>query len=110
MTAVRAIYNLLDLFGDLGGVLEIFIAIFAIFVEPISEHSFILTFLGRLFFARTDDATLFPKSVFTKSCQVGVEECNTSINKLKRKNSSIKKCDSIKAEEQRHYVINLSFC
>lgn len=59
VTAVRAIYNLLDLFGDLGGVLEIFIAIFAIFVEPVAEHSFVLTALAKLFFARTNETDLF---------------------------------------------------
>lgn len=59
VTAVRAIYNLLDLFGDLGGVLEIFIAIFAVFIEPMSEHSFVITAISRLFYARTHVKDLF---------------------------------------------------
>jgi hypothetical protein len=60
------------LFGDLGGVLEIFIAIFAIFVVPISEHSFILTALSRLFIARTDEQNLFQNNYCYANDQLGV--------------------------------------
>jgi hypothetical protein len=61
MNHQREVYNLLDLIGDLGGVLEVIIAFFGLFIYPISEFSFFLTALERLFLARTVDKTLFKK-------------------------------------------------
>ena len=39
----RTVYGVLDLFGDVGGILEIFVLLFGIFVFPYSEHSFKLS-------------------------------------------------------------------
>ena len=38
----REVYNILDLFGDLGGVNELLNLIFSLVALPISQHSFIL--------------------------------------------------------------------
>jgi len=38
----REVYNTLDLIGDLGGVLEVISLVFAVFLVPFSEHSFVL--------------------------------------------------------------------
>ena len=56
---VRQVYDLLDLFGDLGGVFEVFKTIILIFILPISEHIFILRTLKRLFYVKTRDENLF---------------------------------------------------
>ena len=48
----RAIYSLLDLMGDLGGITEIFSIMFGMFLFPISYHSYIVKSLGKLFFAK----------------------------------------------------------
>jgi hypothetical protein len=49
----RQIYNIFDLLGDLGGVTEVIMIIFGFFLFSISEHSFYLTALTKLFYART---------------------------------------------------------
>ncbi len=57
----REVYNLLDLMGDLGGVIEIFIIFFGVFIFPISEHAFTMKAkaLEKLFLARTAQKNLF---------------------------------------------------
>jgi hypothetical protein len=65
----RELYNLLDFIGDLGGVFEILVSFFSFFIMPISEHSFILKALSKLFLARTSDAKLFVKRSFLKPNQ-----------------------------------------
>lgn len=49
----RKSYMFFDLLGDLGGVRELFIISFGIFLLPISEHSFVMKAAKYLFFART---------------------------------------------------------
>lgn len=58
---IRYIYSLLDVLGDLGGVTEVIMLLFGFFLYPISEHSFILQALRRLYKARTKDDTIFRK-------------------------------------------------
>ena len=55
----REVYNILDLIGDLGGVLEVFSLIFGLFVAPIAEHSFTMRAMRKLFLAKTKDRGLF---------------------------------------------------
>lgn len=55
----RRVYNIIDLMGDIGGLLEISMILFGIFLYPISEHSFVIKVAKRMFFARTKDYTLF---------------------------------------------------
>lgn len=54
----RTIYSILDLLSDLGGVLEVFLGFFGVFLYPLSEFSFYLKIAKRLYFARTKDADL----------------------------------------------------
>ena len=58
----REIYNIMDLIGDLGGVMEIITTLCGIFIFPISEHSFTLKALESLYLGRTKDKKLFKKS------------------------------------------------
>ena len=59
MSHSREVYNLLDLMGDLGGIIEVLIFGCSFFVTPISEHSFILKALKKLFLAKTVHKELF---------------------------------------------------
>ena len=54
----RAIYNLFDLLGDLGGVTEVIMIVFGFFLFPISEHSFVMDAAKKFFMARTSDEQL----------------------------------------------------
>jgi len=38
----RQVYNVLDLLGDLGGVVEVVMVFFGIFLYPLSKHNFVL--------------------------------------------------------------------
>lgn len=55
----RAIYNLFDLLGDLGGVTEIVMIVFGSFLFPVSEFSFFVEAMKRFFLASTSDDNLF---------------------------------------------------
>ena len=55
----RQIYNIFDLLGDLGGVTEVIMLTFGFFLFSLSEHSFHMTAIKRMFFARTRDAKMF---------------------------------------------------
>ena len=57
----RRIYSLFDLLGDLGGVTEVVMLCFGFMLYPISEHSFYLKAIKKLFIARTKSNTLFRK-------------------------------------------------
>lgn len=52
----------MDILGDLGGVIEILMIVLGTFLYPISEHSFILKALQKLYLARTKDAKLLYKA------------------------------------------------
>ena len=55
----RVDFNIFDLIGELGGVIEVFIIVFGIFLYPVSNHSFILKASQMLFYAKTSDESLF---------------------------------------------------
>ena len=57
----REVYNLLDLMGDLGGVLEVMIFVCGIMLYPISEHSFVLKALNLLYLVKSNDSKRFAK-------------------------------------------------
>jgi hypothetical protein len=57
----REAYGFLDLIGDLGGVLEVLVGFLGFFMMPLSEHSFVLKALNKMFLARTYDTNLFKK-------------------------------------------------
>ena len=49
----------MDLIGDLGGVQDIIISLFALFISPLSEHFFKIKFLRKLYLVRTSLHDLF---------------------------------------------------
>lgn len=55
----RAIYNLFDLLGDLGGVTEVIMIVFGFIFYSVSEHSFYLTASQKLFYAKTTQNDVF---------------------------------------------------
>jgi hypothetical protein len=55
----REVFNIFDLIGELGGVIEVFIVVFGVFFYPISNHSFLIKASQMLFYARTEDKELF---------------------------------------------------
>ena len=58
----RETYNLLDLAGDLGGILEIVTTILGVFALPVSEFSYYLVAIKHLFRARAKEGNqLFEK-------------------------------------------------
>jgi hypothetical protein len=59
ITHRREVFNFLDLIGELGGVIEVFILIFGVVLYPISKFSFFLKATKMLFHARTSDSSMF---------------------------------------------------
>lgn len=55
----RRVYGYFDLLGELGGVMEVLVLFFGFFLFPISEHSFYLNAIKKLFFAKTKDDDIF---------------------------------------------------
>jgi hypothetical protein len=53
------VYHLFDLVGDIGGVLEVFMIALWFFLAPISQFSFEMSAMKRLFLAKTLDPTFF---------------------------------------------------
>ena len=62
----RQIYNIFDLLGDLGGVTEVIMLVFGFFLFSVSEHSFYLTAISKLFYARTTDEDMFKNKKTSK--------------------------------------------
>jgi hypothetical protein len=62
----RSAYNLLDLVGDLGGVFEICIMTYGTILFKISNHSFTLYAIKKLFLASTSDETVLNEPKETK--------------------------------------------
>ena len=52
-------YNFLDLIGELGGVKEMLVVLVAIFIAPMTNHSFIIKAASKMFYARTYSNKLF---------------------------------------------------
>ena len=71
---------MLDLFGDIGGVVEVILMLTELFVKPIAEHMFLLKAIQKLFLARTTDKNLFAEKKGDKAQR-----------KFKRKKSEMKK-------------------
>ena len=55
----RQIYGALDLLGELGGVYEMIILAFSIFLSSVSKHSFVLKAVKKMYLGRTGDQRLF---------------------------------------------------
>lgn len=54
----RTVYNFLDLLGDIGGLMEIFVLIFGVFLFPLSTFSFTLKAFEKLYLIRTNQSNL----------------------------------------------------
>ena len=67
MEHTREAYDVTDLIGDLGGVLEVMISFIGIFLFPISRHSFSLKILEKLFLARSNDKKIFSNAKISKA-------------------------------------------
>jgi hypothetical protein len=55
----RRIYNIENLMGDMGGILEIFTFLLEWLIVPISAHSFFMQATQFLFLARVEDPNFF---------------------------------------------------
>jgi hypothetical protein len=53
------VYGLLDLLGDLGGVLEFIVVLVGLLIIPFSSYSFNLKAFQKLFLANTKDESVF---------------------------------------------------
>ena len=53
VTHIREVYNIMDLIGDLGGVLEIFLVMIGFVVSQVSRYSFVLETSQSLFETKT---------------------------------------------------------
>jgi hypothetical protein len=55
----REIYNMFDLLGDLGGVIQVVMICGSVLIGPISYHSFVLKAIRRIYLANTCSDELF---------------------------------------------------
>ena len=62
----RSVYNVLDLFGTIGGILEIFMFIVELIMEPISEHAFFCSAISTFCIAKHSEEEKIFKSVDLK--------------------------------------------
>ena len=80
----RRIYGLFDLLGDLGGVTEVIMLCFGFMLYPISEHSFHIKAIKKLFIARTKDEKLFVRKK-AKSKKQRKDEADERVQQLAHK-------------------------
>ena len=92
---------MLDLFGELGGVLEIVILILGSFLLPISRHSFYIEAIRTLFFARTKEGDL----MFEKKNEDQPERLEKFQDKAHCGHAHAS--PHVKREIQKHYIIRL---
>lgn len=59
----RQIYTFMDLIGNLGGVHDLILLLFSLFFGSISEHSYILKALEKLYLVKTKEKTIFNSPV-----------------------------------------------
>ena len=63
----RRIYDILDLFSDVGGVTQLLVIVFTIILQPIFYHKQMLQILKYLYFAKTIDANVFDDGIKKQS-------------------------------------------
>ena len=54
----RKTYTLLNMIGELGGITKVIMFVFGFFLYPISEHSFTLKALRKLYLAKSKEPIL----------------------------------------------------
>ena len=94
----------MDLIGDLGGVLEVITFIFGIFLFPVSEFSFIIKALEKLYLARTSQTGLFKNDKMKK------KNNKTKFKTMKTMTPSKFKDTTVESEANMHYPIKLRLC
>ena len=57
----REVYSVMDILGDLGGLIELVFGAIGIFILPISHYQFNVKAIQTMFLAKTKDKSLFPK-------------------------------------------------
>ena len=95
----RQVFTFIDLMGNLGGVFDLLVFIFGIFVAPISEHSFILKFLQRLYILHSSEIGVFNP--------ISGSPTKKNSNKLKHKNLKYKIPQKI-INVKEYFPINIS--
>lgn len=55
----RQISNVLDLLGELGGVLDVMVLLVFFFVAPVAEHSYFMAVFNKLYLAKTKSSNVF---------------------------------------------------
>ena len=64
----RSVFNILDLFGTIGGILEIFMFVVELIMEPISEHAFICSAISSFYIIKhQSDEKFFNKEILRKN-------------------------------------------
>jgi hypothetical protein len=59
----RHSYDLIDVFSDIGGILEMVVLIFGFLVYPISKYSFYIESIRKSFLVECNDKKLFKKKI-----------------------------------------------
>ena len=62
----RVTYNMFDVLSDIGGVYQVFLALFGILFYQISKQSYTLKLIEKLFFVKTCHEDTFKKIDFEK--------------------------------------------
>ena len=66
--AQRFFFNILDLFGTIGGILEIFMFFVELIMEPISEHAFICSAISTFYIIKhQQEEKFFNKEISKKN-------------------------------------------
>jgi len=89
----RTVYNILDLFGTIGGILEIFMFVVELFMGAISEHAFLCSAISTFYIAKhTNEEKIFKNedlekkkkhsSVLSIDNQECIQEDSTNIIKI----------------------------
>ena len=63
----RSVFNILDLFGTIGGILEIFMFVVELIMEPISEHAFICSAISTFYIIKHRQEEKFFNKEISKS-------------------------------------------
>ena len=63
----RHSFDLIDVFSDIGGILEMFVLIFGFLVYPISKYSFYIESIQKSFLVECNDKSIFKKKILKKN-------------------------------------------
>ena len=64
----RSVFNILDLFGTIGGILEIFMFVVELVMEPISEHAFICSAISTFYIVKhSSEQKIFKTELLKKN-------------------------------------------